>query len=64
MQTWEYLYILAFDDNVQSINGVGAKEKLPAFLEKYGKEGWELVGITTKGDTYWRLVFKRPIEKP
>jgi len=67
MQKWEYMYILAYQNDVKSINDKQAnygKNTLPAMLNQYGKEGWEAVGTNSASDAgnYWRIVLKRPLE--
>ena len=48
MQKWEY--------NLQKVY-VG---KAQPELDKYGKDGWELVGFQFD-DKYWKFIFKRPL---
>ena len=66
MQKWEYLYVVAYEDNVQRINDekpVRDTSKLPNFLQEVGQDGWELVGLTpySDGASRCRLIFKRPL---
>lgn len=63
MEQWEYRYIVADRDEIFKINDtVVERTNLPAYLDKAGKEGWELVGICDEGAAgYWRLIFKRPL---
>jgi len=72
---WEYLYVRADNDKVQSVNGQRAQksrikhalviggEDLVAFLASVGEEGWELVSTAGMGrPEELSLIFKRPIQ--
>ena len=75
MTKWEYMYAKAEDDKILEVNGneVGAFQGLPIgggerpsvseFLDKSGREGWEVVGTCPASDSasFWRLVLKRPV---
>ena len=61
------MYILAYQNDVKSINEKQAnygKNTLPAMLNQYGGQGWEVVGASagSEGGNYWRIVLKRPME--
>jgi hypothetical protein len=63
MQKWEYLTMIAKDENVIEIDGqLVQAHSLQNALEKAGDEGWELVGITaiSEAQQRWRMVLKRP----
>jgi hypothetical protein len=62
---WEYIYILAHNDEVDQIQGRPVNRianPLPETLEKFGKQGWEMVSATAGGEeaAWWRMIFKRP----
>lgn len=71
MQKWEYMYIVAYKNDVKKLNGkdhnLGANS-LPGFLNDSGDKGWELVNTFMEcasneaGKLYWSFVFKRPKE--
>ncbi len=66
MQKWEYMYILAYQNDVKSINEKQAnygKNTLPAMLNQFGAEGWEALSACAASDAgnYWRIVLKRPL---
>jgi hypothetical protein len=63
MEQWEYRYIVADRDEIFKVNDtLIERSSLPSYLDKVGKEGWELVGICDEGAAgYWRLIFKRPM---
>jgi hypothetical protein len=66
MQKWEYMYILAYQNDVKSINEKQnnyEKNTLPAVLNQYGGQSWEAVSAcaASEGANYWRIVLKRPL---
>jgi len=67
MQKWEYCYIQAYKNDIETVNGYVVKREensLPGYINKAGEEGWELVGTcpSSESGSSWRLIFKRPIE--
>ena len=70
MKKWEYLYCYAAQRGGQNMltnlngNQVNDEEiELGAAMNHWGREGWELVGLTGVGETGWRFVFKRELEE-
>jgi len=75
MTKWEYLYAVAFVDEIQEINGqpIGehsgffqrakGRPSVADFLEKSGQDGWEAIGISPASENAvaWRILLKRPI---
>lgn len=78
MQKWEYLWVETYPDYVVSVNGVNVDaekikkkgeplpewyhEEIPLFLNRVGRDGWELVlESSCEGSRRRRLIFKRPV---
>lgn len=80
MQKWEYLYVQTLDDRILRVNGqlygkytVASPgtpgEPIHDFLNRVGREGWELVGVVntytnaneTGLTTYHNLFLKRGV---
>ena len=65
MQKWEYKVLKGAGDYIRSDNGehldmdAGSRE-IHVMLEKYGKAGWEMVGLTYKDMNAYYLILKRP----
>jgi hypothetical protein len=60
-QRWEY--VTAGVDTLTDTQ-VGTHQPTVDFLNKYGEDGWELVGVTARADHRFALFyFKRPTYK-
>lgn len=65
MQKWEYLFILAVNGYVFTVNGkYEERVRLPIleYVEGAGKQGWELVSVVREAEKEMLYHFKRPIE--
>jgi hypothetical protein len=61
MAKWEYLYVIALFNNVIEVNEEKHKERVTVFLQRVGKEGWELASTNALPSANWRFIFKRQV---
>jgi hypothetical protein len=72
MQKWQYHYLMlnanyevleVNGEKYQSLSFFRAGEKVWDTLNRFGQEGWEVVGFSTWGERGWeRIILKRPVQ--